>query len=144
MTTPFSDIYRLFLSKITDYEILQLSEEDLEANMQDWLLSAIGYFTICKKDLTDFDLEKACFNEDLNVLEKNILSHLMVYVYVDTHAVKEQNLKNMLNSKDYRSYSPANLLNAILNLKEQVESDVNTLMSRYSYNIHNVKELFEK
>ncbi len=141
MATPFSEIYILFLSQITDYELSQLEDEAFEENAKDWLINAIGYYTNCRKNLMNYNEDS--FEEDLDYQEKNILATFMLYVYLNTYVLTEQNLKQSLNSKDYRMYSPANQLKALLEVKRQIKSDADTLMSRYSYNIHNIKEMWK-
>lgn len=143
MTTPFDSIYPQFLSQVTDYELATMDEIALEENLQLWLLGAIGFFSNCKHDLSDFDLVAQQFNSDLNHMEKQILAKFMVIVYLDTHLVKEDLMKQSLNSKDYRMYSPANQIRALIDLKSQINSEANTLMSRYSYNIHKLKDFFK-
>lgn len=143
MATPFNEVYPLFLSQVTDYELAVMEEIDLEDNLQLWLMSSIGFFSNCKHDLSDFDLMQKQFNADLNHLEKQILSKFMVVVYLDTHLIKEDLMKQSLNSKDYRMYSPANQIKALIDLKTKINSEANTLMSRYSYNIHRIKDLFQ-
>lgn len=143
MTTPFDSIYPQFLSQVTDYELATMDEIALEENLQLWLLGAIGFFSNCKHDLSDFDLVGQQFSSDLNHIEKQILAKFMVIVYLDTHLIKEDLMKQSLNSKDYRMYSPANQIRALIDLKSQINSEANTLMSRYSYNIHKLKDFFK-
>ena len=143
MATPFNNIYSLFLSQITDYNLQSLNNESLEANLQLWLLGAIGYFSNCSHDLTNFDLGLKQFNVVLNHNEKLILSKFMLSVYLDTHLIKEDLLKQNLNSKDYRMYSSANQIKALIEIKNKVTGEANVLMSRYSYNIHRMKEFLE-
>lgn len=143
MATPFNTIYPQFLSQVTDYELATMDEIALEENLQLWLLGAIGFFSNCKQDLSDFDLVVQQFNSDLNHIEKQIIAKFMVIVYLDTHLIKEDLMKQSLNSKDYRMYSPANQIKALIDLKSQINSEANTLMSRYSYNIHKVKDFFK-
>ena len=143
MATPFNEIYSLFLSQITDYNLAYLPTESLEENLQLWLLVALGYFSNCSHDLTDFDLELKVFNPDLTHNEKSILSKLMLSTYLDTHLIKEDLLKQNLNSKDYRMYSPANQIKALIEIKNKINQETNVLMSRYSYNIHRMKDFFE-
>lgn len=143
MGTPFSDIYHLFLSQIKDYELATMKETSLEDNLQSWLMSSIGYFSSCRKDLRMYDLQLAYFTEELDSTEQYILAKFMVLAYLSTFLMTEQNLKQALNSKDYRMYSPANQLKALMELRKQIHSDANTLMSRYSYNIHSIREMFK-
>lgn len=143
MATPFNTIYPQFLSQVTDYELAAMEEIALEDNLQLWLLGAIGFYSNCKQDLSDFDLDLKQFNSDLNHMEKQIIAKFMVIVYLDTHLIKEDLMKQSLNSKDYRMYSPANQIKALIDLKSQINSEANTLMSRYSYNIHRLKDFFK-
>lgn len=143
MATPFNEIYPQFLSQIKIYELFEMEDESLEENMETWLLGAIGFFSNCKHDLNDFDLTLKMFNVDLNHTEKQILAMYMLVAYLETHIVDESLMKQSLNSKDYRMYSPANQLKALSEIQEKVESRVNTLLSRYSYNIHRLKDFFK-
>ena len=138
--TPFGDIYVRFLSQITSYDLLALDNDTLEDNLKPWLLSSIGFFVNCRKNLFDLDETLGFFNEELDSMEIDILAKLMVYTYISTHAITEENTKQKLNSRDYRMYSPANQLKVLLDTQARVSSDVDLLMSRYSYNIHRLKE----
>lgn len=143
MATPFQDVYKMFLSQITDYELVAIPSVSLDENMQLWMMSAIGFFSNCRHDLFDFNLDTKQFNDDLTMTELQILSKFMVFVYLDTHLIKEDLMKQSLNSKDYRMYSPANQIKAILELKQAINSEANTLLSRYSYNIRHLKDYFK-
>jgi hypothetical protein len=143
MATPFSDVNLLFLSQVNDRELEKIEEISLDENLQLWMMSAIGFFSNCRQDLSDFDLETSQFNIDLTPHEKQILAKFMVVVYMDTQLIKDDLLKSALNSKDYRTYSPANQIKALIEIKSKINSEANTLMSRYSYSIKNLKDLFK-
>lgn len=144
MATPFQEVYDTFLSQITDYELAVMEETSLDENMEKWMKNAIGYFSNCRHNLLDYDDDVAKqFNDDLTNNELYILSKFMVFVYLDTHLIKEDLMKQSLNSKDYRMYSPANQIKAIQGLKESVNAEANILLSRYSYNIHTLKDYFK-
>lgn len=143
MATPFQEIYTTFLSQITDYELAVMEETSLDENMEKWMMNSIGYFSNCRHNLLDYDLTIKQFNDDLTVTEIYLLSKFMVFVYLDTHLIKEDLMKQSLNSKDYRMYSPANQIKAIQGLKESVNAEANTLLSRYSYNLHLLKDFFK-
>lgn len=143
MGTPFNNIYNLFLSQIKDYELAQLSQTVLEDNLQLWLMSAIPYFLICKKDIEDYDTGLAEFNEELTNSEQFILAKYMVLAYISTFLIREENLSQALNSKDYRMYSPANQLKALQSLCEHIKREGSTLQSQYSWNIRSLKGMFK-
>ena len=143
MATPFSDVYSMFLSQVTDYELAVMEDISLEENLQLWMMSAIGFFSNCRQDLTDFDLTTTQFTPDLTMNEKQILSKFMVVVYMDTHIIHENLMKRELGSKDYRVLSGDNKIKALIGIKTLINSEANTLMSRYSYSIKNLKDLFK-
>lgn len=164
MGTPFSEIYELFLSQIKihdianvflrlsnaqesgDQEEIRIAEQAVQSlldNMEYWLMSSIGHFGSCRKDIRSPDLDMESFSDTLDIEEKNILAKYMVYAYLLTHVVTETNLKQSLNSKDYRMYSPAGQLKALRELRDSVYDEANSLKSQYSYNIHSLKEFFK-
>ena len=144
MGTPFSDIYNLFLSQIKDYELAEMEETVLDENLQLWLMGAIPFFHSCKKNLDKLDKTLATFDEELSGTEQFILAKYMTYSYVSTFLLREENLSQALNSKDYRMYSPANQLKALQALCEHIKREGSTLQSQYSWNVHSLKELFKK
>lgn len=144
MGTPFSEIYELFLSQIKDYELAEMEETVAIKNMQLWLFGAIPHFHSCKKNLEDYDEFLDKFNETLSINEKYILAKYMIYSYISTFLIREENLSQSLNSKDYRMYSPANQLKALQALSEHIKSEGSTLQSQYSWNVHSLKEMFKK
>lgn len=144
MGTPFSEIYDLFLSKIDTYELASLDETTLEENMQLWLMGAIPHFQLCKKNLEDMDIDLSQFNVELNISEKAILSLYMIHEYTFTFLMREENLSQALNSKDYRMYSPQGQMKAIQGILDKIIVDANALKSKYSWNIHSIRELFKK
>lgn len=144
MATPFSDVYTYFLSNVTDYSLLELDELALEDNMKRWLLSAIVNFPNSKNDITDYDEVSGQFNIDLSNTEKIILGKLMTIEYLNPYLLDETLLKQTLNSKDYRSYSPAKHLESLEKIKNQLNNDVSLMISRQSYSVKNLEEWFGK
>ena len=55
-TTPFSDIYESFLSKITDDMYMELTKTDTYKMLQDLLISAIPKFEFPRFNLFDYEL----------------------------------------------------------------------------------------
>lgn len=56
-TTPFSLVYDLFLSKITDDLYLELTELDTHRLLQELLLAAIPKFEFPRKPLDDYETQ---------------------------------------------------------------------------------------
>lgn len=144
MGTPFQKIYERFLSQVSTYELALMEDEGLEENLREWLLGATPYFQNCKKDLGKYDLDTSSFDEELNNAEISIIAEYMVYIYVRTYLMREENLAQALNSKDYRMYSPQGQLKALTSTQEFIAQKANTLKSQYSWNISSIREMFRK
>lgn len=144
MTTNFESIYNGFLSNITDYKLAKLDDVTLEENLEQWLRQAISFYPNPRKDLSNRDMKLKCFNEELNDTEIEALAKFMIMSYMNTHLMREDYLSQSLNSKDYKIYSPANQLKALRELKESIKQEANTLISRNSYNVTDIKKMLGK
>lgn len=144
MGTPFQKIYDRFLSRVSTYELAVMEDTKLEENLQEWLLGATPHFQNCKKNLEEHNIDSASFDEELNNAEVSIIAEYMVYIYVGTFLMREENLAQALNSKDYRMYSPQGQLKALISTQENISKEANTLKSQYSWNIHSIREMFKK
>nr|BDD47809.1 hypothetical protein 10 [Bacillaceae bacterium] len=134
--TTFEEVYSRFLGKIEDYEIhekLQLDYEFAQELLLDFLKSAIPKFTYSTKDLSNRDDVLLKFNIQLTEMEKEILSTLMVVEYLSPKVLKEEYFASRLGSKDYREYSPANMLKEAREVRKSFKSEANSLMIEYYY-----------
>lgn len=133
MPTKFAGIYERALFKFTDYSFLNIENEIKDVALQNYLLSAISDFQhSCKVDLNDYDLEAKQFNVELGNEEIEILSIGITFYWLNAKVLNAQHLKNIIHNKDYTSYSPANLLNAMISLRDEIESDYKGRINLYS------------
>lgn len=142
--TPFEEVYNRFLSSITDYNLARLSDTVLKANMEQWLSSAIAAIPNPSNSLKNVDFSLESFNGELTHTESEIVSKFMLSAYINTHLMREEYLSQSINSKDYRSYSSASQLKAILDLQKSIVNDANVLISRNSYSVERVMDKFNK
>ncbi len=112
--------------------------------MQKWLLNSIVNYPNPQNDITDYDIVLGQFNVNLSNTEKVILGKLMTIEYINPFIVDETLLKQSLNSKDYRAFSPANHLKSLHEVKEVLQKDVSLMISRSSYSVKNLEEWFGK
>lgn len=133
MATPFSDVFKKFLNKITDPQLLSLPNDNLESIMTDYMESGITRFRKCKQNLKDYDETNQQFNITLTLEEIEILTLWMLYEYHNQNIMRIELLKQSLSSKDYQQYSQANHLNALLSLRMTLQEDVNKMMKYYTY-----------
>ena len=141
MATSFETVYKSFFSNITDYNLIELPEASLKENLGLWMKQAIANAVYSTKKVNGYDEILEEFNDDLTNNEIQMISKLMIIVYMNTYLFKEDLLSQSLNSKDYRAYSPANQLKALRELKEHINNEATTLMSRSSYSLDNLEAI---
>lgn len=128
--TDFTVIYGKFLSKIEDYGYAQLSKEDAEKHFRKYLSSAIVQFRgVCRKDLET--TSSTAFLDELDESEIEILASWMVVSHIEGNMVTEENMRNFLNSRDYKQYSAANLLKVLISTKDAFKLEVQRMMVDY-------------
>lgn len=74
------------------------------------------------------------FNADLTSEEQWILAHAMVLSWTSEKVREENALKNTMTTKDYVKYSPANMLNALLEMRRKSWVELNGMVIDYSFN----------
>ena len=128
--TNFTSIYDKFLSRIEDYGYAQMDEQDANKHFYKMLQSAIIKFNyVCRKDL---NLQtKTGFLEELSETEQEILAIWMVVVHIEGNMVTEENMRNFLNSRDYKQYSSSNLLKVVQDLRDRYANEALALQSIY-------------
>lgn len=79
-TTPFSLVYDLFLSKVTDDLYLELTELDTHRLLQELLLAAIPKFEFPRKPLDDYETQDVVDVGKYNGVESNFKDwDLLIY-----------------------------------------------------------------
>lgn len=131
--TSYGEIYERFAQKITDYKLLELSDNDVREMMHSWMVSAISKFKRCKTDLTNRNDELYRFNEDLLDIEKEILAELMVGEWLAPQLNSVLYTSQFFGGKEEKFYSQANGLNSLKDLKETNRVNCLALMRDYGY-----------
>lgn len=136
-----------FLSKVTEYSFLIQDKDDRTKIIDAYMKKAISEFhKICKYDfLTTADDELRRFNVDVPTDELdeivNIISEGMLVQWMKPYFYRQENLENALNTKDFTTYSPAELLYRIGEAYEVVKRDHINMMREYSYNHGDLTDL---
>lgn len=146
MATPFSNIYTRTLNKINDINIRQKilagQQVQVDALLKQYLNSAIPKFFQCKTNLTDVDNILNQFNQTLLPIEEEILSILILLEWLEPFINNILLLKPILAPSDYKSYSNANMLKELQELKQQHKRDVDNLIIQYTYFNNDIKNNF--
>jgi len=131
--TSYNDIYERFLQKITDYKLMDLSDDDISDMCHTWMISAISKFRRCKNDLSLRDDEIATFTIDLLDLEIEILAEMMVGEWVAPQLNSVLYTSQFFGGKEEKFYAQANQLEKLMELKHSSELTAKKLMRDYGY-----------
>ena len=132
MGTPFTVLYESVLSKIKDYDFLNLEESEIYEVLSDYLRPAIVAFRGCRQDLSQRN--KVKFRCKLTDTEIEILTNYMVIEYLDSNYIRVPlALKQTLSSKDFNAFSSANQLGKVMEVRENYRKNTETLLSRYRW-----------
>jgi len=140
MNTPFEEVYTLFLAQLDDNELYLLPDEELEENLEGWLMLAIPSFHACRKNIEDVDTIFKEFKVELDLTEKVILAKYMVIEYLRPKILYQQAVSDELISKDYKIWSPANMLRVTQNMQTSIDSSTNSLQSQYSWRPERIRK----
>jgi len=141
MSTPFQSVYDSFLMKVEDYSFLNLTQEDLESDLENYLNISSAKFRVCKKDLSDKNLTTKEFNVDLSIMEIEILSSLMVVEYLKPQITTSNLLKQKMTDKDFKIYSQGNHLDQLMKLYKQMKHESQSLINDYSFYSNSLDDL---
>ena len=151
MTVSYDVFTEAFLSKITEYNFIHLTEADRNAIVQSYMKRACSDFAhICRANITEWDDTTSTF--DLRVGDEDvasgelheiidIVSDGMVYQWFKQYMYAQENLQNMLNTPDFTSYSPAELLHRMTTAYKQAERTFVNRMREYSFRYGDLKVL---
>jgi hypothetical protein len=132
MGTPFADVINIFLIKATDYGLSTLTDDEKNDYLETVLISAVFKFEpVCR---TDISLRgETEFTETLTDTEIDILSELMIVEWIKPKLYTTELYRNMLSTKDFNTFSPANLLKEMRETYNTASKTANELMILYSY-----------
>ena len=130
MNTELEEIYGMFLSSITDYNIPLLSNDDFEEEMLMLLKKSIARFRF-KKDIAINEFMGE-FTRELKEEEKNILALGMVSEWVKPKIYSVEVMKMKMNSKDYQLFSESNMLTTLQKIKKEADAEFDYYMDIYS------------
>lgn len=135
MVTNLEEINDMFLSKITDYRILAMTDEEIDETLLGYFKSARANFYKCKKSLKlQKDMENGVYIEDeLSDFEIEIITSLMLVSHITPQLLSSENLKQSLSDKDFKIYSQANQLREVRLLLNSLESKSKKMITEYTF-----------
>lgn len=140
MSIPYDAVVGAFLSKITEFDMINMDDDYREEMVDGYMKRAVSEFDrVCKQDLTtSFDSATRMFNVDVSDAAAdeiiNILSEGMVVQWLKPYVYQQELLQNVLNTRDFTQYSPAELLMRVGNAYRRAQKDYTQMIREYSYN----------
>lgn len=131
--TLYSTVYKKFLNKISDVKLLELSDDDIQDMLHEWLTSAIAKFRRCKNDLSNRDELLERFNVDLLDIEIEILAVLMVCEWLEPQLNSTLLTAQFFGSKEEKFYAQKDQIKALMSLSKKSELEAKKLSRDYSY-----------
>lgn len=133
MATPYEKIYEKFLSKITDFNLVEMDDYSFDKMMYGWLNSSIVRMRKCDHDLSLRDDNMQEFAEDLSDLEIELLSLGMVDAWVTPMLNSTELTLQFIGGKEEKYYSQSQQLAELRNLKRENSLEMNRLHNYYTY-----------
>ena len=133
MATPYENIYERFLSKITDFNLVEMDDYSFDKMMLGWLNSSIARMRKCKSDLSLRDNEMQEFTEDLSDLEIELLALGMVDAWVTPMLNSTELTLQFIGGKEEKYYSQSQQLAELRNLKKENSLEMNRLHNYFTY-----------
>lgn len=139
MGTPFSDIYNRAVFRFKDYDFLKIDDFTREEILRRYLQSAEADFErICRYDLTKIDEERLSYEESLDNETIEVLACGLAFYWMSSYAMNNELFRNSMSTKDYTTFSPANLLREISGMRDALYKEFNRKMVRYSYSKNDI------
>lgn len=130
-----------FLSKITEFDLLNVGDQNQRTIVDGYMKRAISSFQhICKCDfITTADDDKREFDVTLDEGDElteivDIISEGMVVNWLKPYLNRQENLELVMNTRDYTTYSSAELLYRVGEAYKRANADFTNMMREYSYN----------
>lgn len=139
MSISYDAIVGAFLQKITEFQFVQLPEENRTEVVDGYMRRTVSSFKrICAYDLTLIDEENREFSDNFEEEDVDeiidIISEGMVVQWLKPYVYKQELLESTLNTRDFTTYSPAELLRRVGEAYTKAQKDYTQMVREYSYN----------
>ena len=132
MTISYDLIFQKFMHEINDFDLTSLNEGQMLTENKLTLSKAVSLFKKCKQSLIRDDEDEE-FTNDLTEEEMWILADYMRKVWLDEKINNGELLKLRLTDKDFKTFSPADLLGTMSKLKSIYDKELKLKVNDYLY-----------
>lgn len=145
MTISYDDIISAFLAKITEFEFMKLYEDERENLVDGYMKRTLSPLRKVSKYTFTTDDEAKAFTDDFEEDDVDelveIISEGMLVQFLKPYLYKQELLENTLNTSDFSTYSPAELLLRVGNAYAKAQTDYIQMVREYSYNHGDLTDL---
>lgn len=138
MGTPYEKIYNRFLSRTTDFNLVELDDYSLHKMLKSWLHSAI-IKTRTSSNLSARDEDNEVFESDLGDLDVELLAMGMTLAWLDQTLNSTELTLMMLGGKEEKFYSQSAHISELRNLRADTLREMQQL---YTYDTYNSNDFF--
>lgn len=147
MSIPYDIFIDAFLQKVSEFELIQMSDSDRTEITNGYMKRAIsGFKKNCKYDLVNtaddiirvfsVDVE----DEDIDELV-DIVSEGMLVQWLKPYTYKQELYELILNTRDFTAHSPAELLKRVGEKYKESLDNYKQMIREYSYNHNDLTDL---
>lgn len=137
--THVTDLYDLFMTKVSDYSLV--SEDRMDSEVDEELFGYLNaacrtFQRKCRQELKIINDEvsgEQLFTSHLSFLEEDILVALMLVEYLKPQVLSSDTIRQNMSDKDFQVYSQANHLRELGLLYRQFRTEARTLLTEYAY-----------
>jgi tRNA A58 N-methylase Trm61 len=149
MSLSYDVFTTAFLSKITEYDLLTLDDNSRHEVVDGYMHKSLNNGTfkkVCKYNFSAIkDDDNRVFDIEIpdDILDEivDIVSEGMVTYWLKPYVNKQEILENVLNTKDFTTYSPAELLLRVGNSYKDTHKQYMNMIREYSYNHGDLTDL---
>lgn len=139
MSVPYSVFTGAFLSKVREYDFINMDQFSRDMLIDSYMKRSIASFAeLCKYDLCEsaddtlrefqIDIPEYALEEIADIISEGMLAQwLKQFVY------HQENLENVLSTRDFTTYSPANLLSQLCAAHNSAMRNFTNMKREYSY-----------
>ncbi len=131
-TTPYTEIFELFLRKARDPVFLEMHDVLAEEDLLSLLNEAVMEFQYPKVDLYDKDDNEQIFHNKLTLNEIYILANIMVWKWSEGLLRDIDGLSYDMTPEEMRTTSKANHINSLMRFEKHLEASVQRQQNEYS------------
>ena len=138
MATEIGKIIDLSFNKMKEYKFMDMSREQAEMVMRDYVAPAcIAFSDASGKDFT-IDEEVGIFKENLTEKEKDLLASYVAVAYIDAnYKFTTETLQTFLTGTDFRAFGNKDVLNSVCNARDAFKAEIDRYTVRSSYRNEN-------